>query len=88
MKDGPLGEVEYRAFLNMWLCIFIFYGKANEPTLNHIVMATHLAGGKRIPMCLQLRALFFLKRIRELARAEHAKTGAPWRKDCRKSPIR
>jgi hypothetical protein len=50
MKDGPLGEVEYRAFLNMWLCRFIFYGKANEPTLNHIVMATHLAGGKRIPL--------------------------------------
>jgi hypothetical protein len=22
MKDGPLGEVEYRAFLNMWFCIF------------------------------------------------------------------
>jgi hypothetical protein len=50
MKDGPLGEVEYRAFLNMWLCRFIFCGKANEPTLNHIVMATHLAGGKRIPL--------------------------------------
>jgi hypothetical protein len=50
MKDGPLGEVEYRAILNMWLCRFIFCGKANEPTLNHIVMATHLAGGKRIPL--------------------------------------
>jgi hypothetical protein len=50
MKDGPLGEVEYRAFLNMWLCRFIFCGKANEPTVNHIVMATHLAGGKRIPL--------------------------------------
>jgi hypothetical protein len=50
MKDGPLGEVEYRAFLNMWLCRFIFCGKANEPTLNHIVMATQLAGGKRIPL--------------------------------------
>jgi hypothetical protein len=50
MKDGPLGEVEYRAFLNMWLCRFIFYGKANEPTLNHIVMATQLAGDKRIPL--------------------------------------
>jgi hypothetical protein len=50
MKDGPLGEVEYKAFLNMWLCKFIFCGKANEPTLNHIVMATHLAGGKRIPL--------------------------------------
>jgi hypothetical protein len=50
MKDGPLGEVEYRAFLNMWLCRFIFCGKANEPTLNHIVMATQLAGGKRLPL--------------------------------------
>jgi hypothetical protein len=50
MKDGPLGEVEYRAFLNMWLCRFIFCGKANEPTLNHIVMTTQLAGGKRIPL--------------------------------------
>jgi hypothetical protein len=34
MSDGPLSEVEYRAFLNMWLCRFIFCGKANEPTLN------------------------------------------------------
>jgi hypothetical protein len=50
MKDGPRSEVEYRAFLNMWLCRFIFCGKANEPTLNHIVMATKLAGGKRIPL--------------------------------------
>jgi hypothetical protein len=38
IKDGPLGEVEYRAFLNMWLCRFIFCGKANEPTLNHIAI--------------------------------------------------
>jgi hypothetical protein len=50
IKDGPLGDVEYRAFLNMWLCRFIFCGKANEPTLNHIVMATLLAGGKCIPL--------------------------------------
>jgi hypothetical protein len=49
MKDGPLGEVEYRAFLNMWLCRFIFCGKANEPTLNHIIMAMHLANGNRFP---------------------------------------
>jgi hypothetical protein len=49
MKDAPLGEVEYRAFLNMWLCRFIFCGKANEPTLNHIAMATDLATGHRIP---------------------------------------
>jgi hypothetical protein len=50
MIDGPLSEVEYRAFLNMWLCRFIFCGKANEPTLNHIAMATHLAAGRRIPL--------------------------------------
>jgi hypothetical protein len=43
MSDGPLSEVEYKAFLNMWLCRFIFCGKANEPTLNHIVMAEDLA---------------------------------------------
>jgi hypothetical protein len=45
MSDGPLSEVEYRAFLNMWLCRLIFCGKANEPTLNHIVMAEDLAVG-------------------------------------------
>jgi hypothetical protein len=50
MKDGPLSEVEYRAFLNMWLCRFIFCGKANEPTLNHIAMATHLAASRHIPL--------------------------------------
>jgi hypothetical protein len=49
MSDGPLSEVEYRAFLNMWLCKFIFCGKANEPTLNHIVMAEDLAVGNLIP---------------------------------------
>jgi hypothetical protein len=50
MSDGPLSEVEYRAFLNMWLCRFIFCGKANEPTLNHIVMAEDLAAGNSIPL--------------------------------------
>jgi hypothetical protein len=50
MKDGPLSEVEYRVFLNMWLCRFIFCGKANEPTLNHIAMATRLAAGNRVPL--------------------------------------
>jgi hypothetical protein len=50
MKDGPLSEVEYRAFMNMWLCRFIFCGKANEPTLNHIAMATRLSAGNRIPL--------------------------------------
>jgi hypothetical protein len=50
MKDGPLGEIEYRAFLNMWLCRFIFCGKANEPTLNHIAMASQLVSGNRFPL--------------------------------------
>jgi hypothetical protein len=50
MKDGPLSEVEYRAFLNMWLCRFIFCDKANEPTLNHIAMATRLAAVNRVPL--------------------------------------
>jgi hypothetical protein len=50
MHDGPLTDVEYRAFLNMWLCRFIFCGKANEPTLNHIAMAEDLATRHRIPL--------------------------------------
>jgi hypothetical protein len=50
MSDGPLTDVEYRAFLNMWLCRFIFCGKVNEPTLNHIVMAEDLAAGAPIPL--------------------------------------
>jgi hypothetical protein len=50
MNDGALGEIEYRAFLNMWLCRFVFCGKANEPTLNHIVMASHLVNGNRLPL--------------------------------------
>jgi hypothetical protein len=50
MSDGPITEVEYRAFLNMWLCRFIFCGKANEPTLNHIAMAEDLAAGHLIPL--------------------------------------
>jgi hypothetical protein len=50
MSDGPLTDVEYRAFLNMWLCRFIFCGKANDPTLNHIVMAEDLAVGTPIPL--------------------------------------
>jgi hypothetical protein len=50
MSDGPLSEVEYRAFLNMWLCRFIFCGKANEPTLNHIVMAEDLAASTSVPL--------------------------------------
>jgi hypothetical protein len=33
----------------MWLCRFVFCGKANEPTLNHITMASHLASGNRLP---------------------------------------
>jgi hypothetical protein len=50
MSDGPLSDVEYRAFLNMWLCRFIFCGKSNEPTLNHIVMAEDQAAGTPIPL--------------------------------------
>jgi hypothetical protein len=50
MSNGPLSDLEYRAFLNMWLCRFIFCGKANEPTLNHIVMAKDLAAGTSIPL--------------------------------------
>jgi hypothetical protein len=54
MSDGSLSEVEYRAFLNMWLCRFIFCGKANEPTLNHIVMAEDLATGTSTPLGMYL----------------------------------
>jgi hypothetical protein len=50
MSDGPLTDVEYRAFLNMWLCRFVFCGKANEPTLNHIAMAEDLATSHLIPL--------------------------------------
>jgi hypothetical protein len=50
MSDGPLSKVEYKAFLNMWLCRFIFSGKANVPTVNHIVMAEDLAVGNLIPL--------------------------------------
>jgi hypothetical protein len=50
ISDGPLADVEYRAFLSMWLCRFIFCGKANEPILNHIVMAEDLAAGTPIPL--------------------------------------
>jgi septal ring factor EnvC (AmiA/AmiB activator) len=58
MKDNPLGDVEYMAFLNMWLCRFVFCGKANEPTLNHITMAIHLA---------RLQASYDLKIARKAA---------------------
>jgi hypothetical protein len=50
MSDDPLSEVEYRAFLNMCLWRFIFCGKANEPTLNHIVMAEDLAIDNLVPL--------------------------------------
>jgi hypothetical protein len=50
MSDGPLSEVEYMAFLKMWLCRFILCGKANEPTLNHIVMVEDLAIGNLVPL--------------------------------------
>jgi hypothetical protein len=35
MKDNPFGEVEYRAFLNMWLCRFVFCGKATPESHHH-----------------------------------------------------
>jgi hypothetical protein len=50
ISDGPLTDVEYRAFLNMWLCRFIFCGRANESTLNHILMAEDQAVGTPIPL--------------------------------------
>jgi hypothetical protein len=50
MSDGSLTDVEYRAFLNMWLCRFIFCGKANEPTLIQNVMVEDLAAGTPIPL--------------------------------------
>jgi hypothetical protein len=50
MESGPVSDKEYRAFLNMWLARFIFCGKSNEPTLNHITMAEHLAAGAAIPL--------------------------------------
>jgi hypothetical protein len=54
MSDGPLSQVEYMAFLNMWLCRFAFCGKANELTLNHIAMAEDLAAGHTIPLGMYL----------------------------------
>jgi hypothetical protein len=48
--SGVAADKEYKAFMNMWLCRFIFYGKSNEPTLNHIVMAEELAAGTLIPL--------------------------------------
>jgi hypothetical protein len=44
MSDCPLSEVEYMAFLNMWLCRLIFCGKANEL----LVMAEDLAVGNLV----------------------------------------
>jgi hypothetical protein len=43
--------------MNMWLYRFIFCGKANEPTLNHIVMAEDLAVGTPIPLGKYLMAV-------------------------------
>jgi hypothetical protein len=48
--SGAVCDKEYKAFMNMWLCRFIFYGKSNEPTLSHIVMAEDLAAGTLIPL--------------------------------------
>jgi hypothetical protein len=60
ISDGPLTDVEYRAFLNMWLCRFIFCGGANEPTLNHIVMAEDLVAGRPIPFGKYLLGSLYL----------------------------
>jgi len=48
--SGTVTNKEYKAFMNMWLCRFIFCGKCNESTLNHIVMAEDLAAGTLIPL--------------------------------------
>ena len=48
--SGTVSDKELKAFMNMWLCRFIFYGKSNEPTLNHMVMAEDLAAGTQIPL--------------------------------------
>jgi hypothetical protein len=40
MSNGPLTEVQYRAFLNMRLCKFVFCGKANEPTLRALLQTS------------------------------------------------
>jgi hypothetical protein len=66
MHEGPLTDVEYRAFLNMWLCRFIFCGKANEPTLNHIAIAEDLATGHRIPLGKYLLAVYTICSIKPL----------------------
>jgi hypothetical protein len=49
-SSGTVTYKEYKAFMNMWLCKFIFCGKSNEPTLNHIVMDEDLAAGTLIPL--------------------------------------
>ena len=48
--SGIISDKELKAFMNMWLCRFIFCGKSNEPTLNHMVMAEDLAAGTQIPL--------------------------------------
>ena len=48
--SGAVSDKELKAFMNMWLCRFIFCGKSNEPTLNHMVMAEDLAAGTQIPL--------------------------------------
>jgi hypothetical protein len=59
MEEGPVSEKEYKAFLNMWLCRFVFCGKANEPTLNYFLMAEDLATGRRIPLGKYLLGTFY-----------------------------
>ena len=40
---SAISEMEYVAFLNMWLERFIFYGSSCGPTYYHKLMAEHLA---------------------------------------------
>ena len=44
-SSGTITDKEYKAFMNMWLCRFIFCGKSNET-----VMVEDLAAGTLIPL--------------------------------------
>jgi hypothetical protein len=50
MKDGPVGDREHVAFLNMWLEKFVFCGKSFGPTSNCQIIAERLAHGSSIPL--------------------------------------
>ena len=59
MESGSISDKEYKAFLNMWLCRFVFCGKANEPTLNYLLIAEDLAVGTYIPLGKYLLGTFY-----------------------------